>query len=197
MTVQMIVMNTAEAMRATGNVMISTATIKSTSWVWSYFTANVSGAVSANLQSSPQGFGAGVKANTLANTPAVIVTASGPAYHLYTSFVTSSGIGSNTFVVKMYSGNTAPASGQANAYVPNTTLQRVVTIADAGIVGSDTYGGYREWDVADATITLSNGQPSGFGNTVVYTWTITGNTDRPWRYASTGQVYPVEVIYQY
>lgn len=205
MTVQMMVMNMAEGARAVGNSKAITTAIPKTSISYTalYFTANVSGATSANVQCSPSGFVGGLKANTLANTPAILVTGL-PVFHTYhyTQFL-SGAIQSTAFVVKLYAGNTACANAGATVYPPNTTLQRVITIADAGSdAGGNTWGGYREWDVADATISLSNGTAAGYANSVVYTWSLPGgttsNTGRPWQFTTSAtDIANVTIIYQH
>jgi hypothetical protein len=199
MTVQMMVMNNAEGARAVGNVVTAFVSIPKTgtSWWYQYFTANVSGAVSSNIQCAPSGMVGGLRANTLANNPAPIVTGIGPMVHLYTAAAFTSGAGSNTFVVKLYAGNTIVQNSGATVYPPNTSLQRVITIADSGTVGSDTYGGYIEWDVADASINQLTGTSSGYANATVYTWGLSGNTGRPWAYNTSTPVGNITIIYQY
>ena len=204
MTVQMIVMNTAEGARAVGNSKsIITFIPKTTiSYTAMFFTANVSGATSANVQCSPSGFVGGLKANTLANTPAIIFTGL-PVFHTfhYSQF-SSGGIISTAFVVRLYAGNTACSNAGATVYPPNTSLQRVITIADEGSdAGGNTWGGYREWDVADALVSNDNRTSTGFANTTTYTWGFggtTSNTGRPWQFTTSAtDVANVTIIYQH
>jgi hypothetical protein len=204
MTVQMMVMNTAEGARAVGNaipIFLSIPKTGTSSW-YQYFTANVSGAVSSNIQCSPSQMAGGIKANTLANTPPLTLTGVGPMLHIYTNFTSTSGVGGNTFHVKLYAGNTVAGNSGATIFPPNTSLQRVITIADAGSdAGGNTWGGYMEWDVADAGISLQSGTSSGFANAVTYAWDLPGgktsNTTRPWAYTTSANVGNITILYQY
>lgn len=205
MTVQMIVMNTAEGARAVGNSRFVTTNIPKTTVVEQvqFFTANVSGATSANVQCAPSEFVGGLRANTLANVTPILLVGR-PRFHTYQyTRLLSGAINSTGFVVTLYAGNTACTNAGATVYPPNTSLQRVITIADAGSdAGGNTWGGYREWDVADALVTLNNGTSSGFANTVTYAWSFPGgttsNTERPWQFTTSAtDIANVTIIYQH
>jgi hypothetical protein len=203
----MLVMNMAEGARAVGNSKQQTTAIPKTavSYTTSYFTANTSGATSANVQCSPSNFFGSLKANTLANTPAILLTGL-PIFHThqYTQFNSGTAIATG-FRVQLYAGNTVCANSGATVYPPNTSLQRVIVIADQGSdAGGNTWGGYTEWDVGDATVTKQNLTGSGFANTVIYAWNFPGgstsNTGRPWRFdptAGSADIGNITIIYQH
>lgn len=204
MSIMMLVAPYAEGMRATGNAKILVQTVPKTSisYVHSYFTANTSGATSGNVQCWPTNFGSTtLAANTLANTPPVSLIAGQLTYHNYMSDQLSSGvvIGRN-FVVNLYAGNTAVSNTGATVFPPNNAVQRVITIAPEGNdAGGNTWGGYREWDVADATVTFNNNQGISGANTVRYQWALSSNSNRPWQFTGSAgaDVGSVVFIYQF
>ena len=207
MTVQMLVMNTAEAARAVGNVKQMTINIPKTTIIYrsSYFTANTSGATSGNVQCSPSGFVDGLKANTLANATPIVLTGL-PVFHTYqyTQYNSSTELATG-FRVQLYAGNTVCVNSGATVHPPNTSLQRVIVIAPQGSdAGGNTWGGYTEWDVADATVTKQNGTSVSFANTIIYAWQFPGgstsNTGRPWRFdpvLNSADIGDITIIYQY
>lgn len=78
--------------------------------------------------------------------------------------------------------------------MPNTILQKIIVTAPAGTSGSNTYGGYSEWDTATCT-SITN--PSA--NQVVYNWGFLANTTLPWQFntASGSNVGGVHVTFVY
>lgn len=71
---------------------------------------------------------------------------------------------------------TLSPSSTANTQPPVDSLTKVITYSTPGSSGSNTWGGYLEWDVRQASAV------NVAGNAVTYIWTISGNTGVPWRF---------------
>lgn len=178
---------------------------------WSVFVVNTSLSPAPNIQISgntqlfPHGIT--IAANVYTNRGNQI-TAGGATY------ANAAGVGMCS--VNEVLGNTANAniassfivhlepSTTANTQPPFTSLTKVITIAPAGSdAGGNTYGGYKEWFVADATTQrpiqelYTPNVSMSTANGLVYRWTLTGNTNLPWQFNTTTNTTGVEIIFCY